>query len=52
MTIAPYREEDKMETMVIAVAVLALLGAFDVLAYKYGRDSRDSNDWRVHGPVR
>jgi hypothetical protein len=47
--IDPYREEDKMlEGLAIVGAVVSSLAAFEVLASRYGRDSRDGNDWFVH----
>lgn len=36
------------ESMAIAGAVVASLAAFDILASRYGRDSRDGDDWFNH----
>jgi hypothetical protein len=36
------------EGLAVAGAVVASMAAFGVLAYSFGRDSRDSNDWNVH----
>ena len=46
--IDPYREEDKMEGYAVAGAVVASIAAFEVLVSRFGRDSRDGDDWSIH----
>ena len=46
--IDPYREEDKMEGYAVAGAVVASIAAFEVLVSRFGRDSRDGDDWSMH----
>lgn len=46
--IVPYREEGKMEGMAIAGVVVASIAAFEVLTFRFGRDSRDGDDWLIH----
>jgi len=46
--IAPYREEHKMEGYAVAGAVVASIAAFEVLVSRFGRDSRDGDDWSMH----
>ena len=36
------------ESMAIAGAVVASLAAFDALASRFGKDSRDGDDWFNH----
>ena len=36
------------ESVAVAGAVVASLAAFDVLASRFGRDSRDGDDWFNH----
>jgi hypothetical protein len=36
------------ESFAIAGAVVASIAAFDVLASRFGRDSRDGDDWANH----
>jgi hypothetical protein len=36
------------ESIAIAGAVVASIAAFDVLASRFGRDSRDGDDWFKH----
>jgi hypothetical protein len=36
------------EGLAVAGAVVASLAAFGVLASRFGRDTRDGNDWVVH----
>jgi hypothetical protein len=40
------------EGFAIAGAVVASIAAFEVLVSRYGRDTRDGNDWIVHRPER
>ena len=46
--IDPYREEDKMEGYAVAGAVVASIAAFEVLVSRFGRDTRDGDDWSMH----
>ena len=37
-----------MEGMAVAGAVVASIAAFEILASRFGRDSRDGDDWSIH----
>lgn len=37
-----------MEGYVVAGAVVASIAAFEVLVARFGRDSRDGDDWSIH----
>ncbi len=37
-----------MEGAAILGAVVASIAAFEVLASRFGRDSRDGDDWSIH----
>ena len=37
-----------MEGYAVAGAVVASIAAFEVLVSRFGRDSRDGDDWSIH----